>query len=672
MSAYASYSVGDLIKAPTAEVMSKLHVGYAYDGFAAQYTTQTTAWQFSVDALKSEFRNLVARTPTSASWKVLLEYPLYRLRRRIDVVIVTDHFLVVVELKVGEKQFNSTDQRQTEEYALDLRDFHEFSSEIPIVPILWCTLAEQAFEYLPALEVGRVSPVVKAGKSGVTDILVQFHSELEATSPLIVKDSWESGSYKPVPSVVEAATTLFSGHGIDEIARADAENLAVAAETIIQLIDRCQKTKKRALIFLTGVPGSGKTLAGLQVVHRAVESLSRKEGDVVYLSGNTPLVTVLRAALTDDDYRRKIATGERVKKSKVKASVRVRIQHIMDFLRQYLVADTEKPPHERAIVFDEAQRAWDAKYGSKKFNREASEPRLLMDIMSRHDDWSAIVALIGGGQEINTGENGVAEWGEAIRSLGQSQQASWLIFGAPGVFDGDLATANLSLGELPFSDVTIIQDLALRVPLRSYRSPSVSQWVEAVLKGDADEALRLHATIGEFPIALTRDLATVRKWLKEKARGERRPGLVASSGAGRLRAECLGVTLNASDGDHIAHWYLKEPEDVRSSHVLEITANEYTTQGLELDFVGLCWGGDMIQPAKGWVTRQFRGAKWVSANQERRRFTLNSYRVLLTRAREGLIIWVPRGDVDDTTRQPKQYNEVARFLAQCGLSEIEL
>ena len=548
MAAYASYSFGEFCQTYREKVMAQLHVGYANDGFVSQYTSQTTAWEISIDLLKGELQRVVDAIPESSDWKILLEYPLYRLRRRIDVVVISDHFLLVVELKVGETDFNSVDIRQVEEYALDLRDFHEHSSEIPIIPLLWCTQAQTPAEYLPGLDANMVSAVVKTGKQGVAPVVIQFHLEQKSAARLEVKDSWESGSYRPVPSVVEAATTLFSGHGVSEIARADADNLAIAAESIVRLIDSCQKDGKRALIFLTGVPGSGKTLAGLQIVHRAVDSEHRAEGDVVYLSGNTPLVTVLRAALTEDEYARKKASGEKLKKSDVASSVRVRIQHIMDFLKEYLVADIDSPPHERAIVFDEAQRAWDEKHGAKKFNRSASEPRLLIDIMSRHQDWSAIIALIGGGQEINSGENGVAEWGKAIRSLPQEEQSAWKVFGAPGVFSGDRATAGLTLGELPYSDVTVMDDLALSVPLRSYRSPMVSEWVENVLQGNVGAAKACYQAIGEFPMVMTRSLDQMRTWLRDSARGERRPGLVASSGASRLRAEGLGGVLPRFSG----------------------------------------------------------------------------------------------------------------------------
>jgi hypothetical protein len=344
----------------------------------------------------------------------------------------------------------------------------------------------------------------------------------------------------------------------------------------------------------------------------------------------------------------------------------------MDVLREYLSDAEGRPPHERAIVFDEAQRAWDAAYGKQKFGRSASEPRLLLDIMARHKEWSAIVGLVGGGQEINRGENGMAEWGDALRSLAPEHRSQWEIFGPPGMANGDRASAFLGLGELPNMAINEVPNLTLTVPIRSYRSPHVSDWVSAVLDADQNGAAAIMREMGEYPIVLTRDSRVAMDWLRSQGRGRRRFGLVASSTAGRLRAEGFGVSLNATAGLDIAYWYLNPCDDVRSSYALEVTANEYTTQGLELDFIGLCWGGDLLISGDKWKTRQFLGASWRAANRDQRRFILNSYRVLLTRAREGLVVWVPRGDPSDPTRDPSGYDRTAKFLLACGVPSIGL
>lgn len=670
MPAYIELSVLDFINAPDRELISSLHQAYASDGFVSQYTSQTIAWEVSIELIKAGLQSAITSGIDVTKWRVLLELPLYRLRRRVDLLLVTPQALAVIELKVGENQFHYTDRCQVEEYALDLRDFHEFSQGIPILPVLWCTEAPAKPLHLPVLIVGVADAVVEIGHDQFIRFLSDFASNI-ATLPHTVREDWGRGAYRPVPSVIEAATSLFAGHSVEEITRRNAANLEQAAEAILSLIRQARDRKRRFLIFLTGVPGSGKTLAGLQVVHRTHESEGRLSGDVVYLSGNTPLVTVLREALTEDEYRRRVLAGKNVKKDAVRFEVRARIQHIMDFLKEYLSDAEERPPHERAIVFDEAQRAWDAAYGYQKFRRSASEPRLLLDIMARHDKWSAIVGLIGGGQEINSGENGMTEWGDALRLLTPEKRSEWEIFGPPGMTNGDRASAFLGLGELRDMTITEVPDLTLTVPLRSYRSPRVADWVSAVLDADQKEAATIMLEIGKYPILLTRDSHIAMDWLRSQGRGQRRYGLVASSTASRLRAEGFGVSLNATDGRDIAYWYLNPRGDVRSSYALEVTANEYTTQGLELDFIGLCWGGDLLISGEKWTTRRFSGTSWNAANGDRRRFILNSYRVLLTRAREGLIIWVPRGDPNDPTRNPSDHDRTATFLSACGVRTID-
>ncbi|MFI2810910.1 DNA/RNA helicase domain-containing protein [Microbulbifer sp. JSM ZJ756] len=668
MPAYFSSEIRGFVQAPYKSVTADLHAKYADDGFSTQYTTQTDSWNESIPLLQTALSSVIDRIPEIGAWRVLLELPLYRLRRRIDVVLVSPHCIILVELKVGEFQFKSSDRRQVEEYALDLRDFHEYSSEACILPVLWCT--EATSEKIKNLRLsGGVNEVADVGKSGIVNLLLEA-ARYKVSSSYEIRE-WESGSYKPVPSVVNAATSLFSGHDVREIAQADASNLNESSQRILEIIRHAKKIGQHALIFLTGVPGSGKTLAGLQVVHQAIETGVEDKGDIVYLSGNTPLVTVLREALARDEANRRKNRGEKQALSEARSSVRTRIQHIIDFLREYLANDDGSAPHEHVIVFDEAQRAWDEDYGRKKFDRPSSEPRLLLDIMARHSDWSAIVALVGGGQEINAGENGLEEWGKALRSLPAEVVNKWSVFGPAAIKSGNEATAHLGIGEISSANSLINEpSLELQVPLRSFRSPLLSQWVSLVLNGESAEARQVAQRLGRYPLYVTRSLNEARSWLKHETRGERRFGLVASSGARRLRAEGLGVTLNATDGSAIAQWYLNDHDDVRSSFALEVTANEYTAQGLELDFVGLCWGGDLIRKEGAWHCRQFRGNSWSKVGTGRRRFISNSYRVLMTRGREGLIIWVPRGSQSDATRDPAPLDETAKFFMECGAKPL--
>ncbi|WP_160153771.1 DUF2075 domain-containing protein [Microbulbifer sp. ALW1] len=668
MTSYYSSSIEDFIRTPVESVSAELHAKYAADGFLSQYTSQTEAWNVSIPKLQCELRALSEQQSDVAGWTVLLEYPLYRLRRRIDVVILAPAAILVVELKVGESKFLSVDRRQVEEYALDLRDFHAASSGVSLIPVLWCTEAETE-AYVPEINAGAVADVHCIGRSGFRIFLDRISTASPSRKYQIRE--WASGPYRPIPTVIDAATTLFTGHDVREIAQADATNLKETAKRVVEIIEDTKRKGGRSLVFLAGVPGSGKTLAGLEVVHSAVETGVEDQGDIIYLSGNTPLVTVLREALARDETERRRARGEKPALAEARNSVRTRIQHIIDFLREYLTNDSGLAPHEHVIVFDEAQRAWDEDYGRKKFGRPSSEPKLLLDIMGRHPDWCSIVALVGGGQEINVGENGIAEWGKALRALPPTELAGWKIYGPPDFLVGSDATANLGAGSLSGVDEVVVEaDLELNVPLRSFRSPSLSRWVSFVLDGKVSEARELAARLGDYPIVVSRSIDSARKWLKKRTRGERRFGLVASSGARRLRAEGFGVTLNATDGSAIAQWYLNQRGDVRSSFALEVPANEYTAQGLELDFVGLCWGGDLVWNGASWMHRQFRGNSWARVSADRQRFITNSYRVLMTRGREGLVIWVPKGSSEDPSRDPRIYDSTAEALIKFGAVEL--
>jgi len=619
---------------------------------------------------KEQFRSLIQSQPAAEAWTIILEYPLYRLRRRIDAVLLTSAQIVVIECKVGSSDFLSQDKRQVEEYALDLRDFHEASRLHPITPILWSTLASSETAEYPehSSSAAQVASVICIGARGLANYLSTL-TPASNTSHLAA-EAWDHSAYRPVPSIIEAATSIFAGHDVRAIISHEADNLQNASSRLIALIQEAQQQKKRYMLFLSGVPGAGKTLAGLNVVHSAVSQGIEQKGDIVYLSGNTPLVVVLREALARDEYGRRRGQDDAITLEKIRSNVRARIQHINDFLKQGIEDRSSAPPHEHVIVFDEAQRAWDEKQGLEKFKRTASEPELIIELMERHKDWCVCICLVGGGQEINSGEKGVLGWGEALQKLKPNQQAQWSIFAPPDVLHGGISAGSFTLGDLPSTIAKYEeQDLQLSVPMRSYRSPKLSQWVNDVLAGNADAARATAQDLTDYPLYLTRSLQQAKQWLRQHAQGERRYGLLASSGARRLRADGIGTWLNATAGAEIAHWYLNPPGDIRSSFALEVPANEYTCQGLELDFAGLCWGGDLLwdEASKAWQYASLSGNRWQKQKvHATRMFLENSYRVLLTRARLGMILWVPNGDAGDHTRAPEGLNATAEFLLRCG------
>lgn len=673
MPAYFRQSIGQFLNYSVAEVVGALQQGYAADGFASQYTRQTKAWSDVIPLLQTHLQRLVTRCPAAGKWALLFEYPLYRLRRRIDLVILAGNTVVVIECKAGSDHFSAADQRQVEEYALDLRDFHAASGGRRIVPVLWNTRAQEFLEAQVTPPDTTVSPLICIGAEGLDCYLASLlYSPSEG---YIDAEEWDCSAYRPVPSVIEAATNIFAGHDVRAIANADADNLRSAAARLVALIREARREGKRYLLMLTGVPGSGKTLAGLHVVHSAIASGVERQGDIVYLSGNTPLVVVLREALARDEFRRtKHQSQERRTLEDIRRNVRARIQHINDFLQQSLQGKLNDPPHEHVIVFDEAQRAWDEKQGQEKFNRTASEPLLLLELMARHTDWCCCVCLIGGGQEINSGEEGILGWGNALRKLEPGVREQWTVFAPPDVYGGGPSTGSFTLGELSPEVATRLEsELQLCVPQRSYRSPSLSSWVNHVLSGSEAAACSAARELGPYPLIVTRSLRQAKKWLHDQSRGERRFGLVASSGARRLRADGLGTFLHATAGNEIAHWYLNDRGDIRSSFALEVPANEYTCQGLELDFACICWGGDLLwnDHDRAWSYSRLSGTVWQQVRDSSvRRFLENSYRVLLTRAREGLIVWIPEGDDCDLTRKCAPLNATAEFLLRCGATAL--
>jgi hypothetical protein len=433
----------------------------------------------------------------------------------------------------------------------------------------------------------------------------------------------------------------------------------------VEIIQQAQRQSEKVICFVTGVPGAGKTLAGLNVVHNpALRREGRPAG--VFLSGNGPLVKIVSAAIARDHKRRIRETGG-------ERTVGTFIQNVHVFVREGL-EKPDKPAVEKVVVFDEAQRAWNADQNRKKNGIEVSEPETMLSIMDRHQDWAVLVALVGGGQEIHNGEAGLAEWGRTLRE----KYPKWKVAVSPKALEHDTSTAGHRLFADGNAGSLAIQkepSLHLEVNLRSFRARKIAEWVDAALAGDATKAAAVVPDLRDFPFALTRSLATARDWLHKRARGRQRAGLVASSGALRLRADGLELSSGFRQGnrDIYVHWFLAHPPDIRSSNQLEVAASEFECQGLELDWIGLCWGGDFsFDPSSGgWAFRNFSGSRWGNLKNEiDRQYLLNTYRVLLTRARRGLLLWIPQGDVSDETRLPDFFDSTADYLIRCGLPVV--
>ncbi len=644
MRAWWSGDLTTLLATPSEAIVQRLAVRLV-ETHHLNRAAQLAAWREQVPLLQAVARGL------PGAWRVLLEYPLLRLGKRIDAVLLGDRAILVLEFKTADQ--TRLAREQVEDYALDLFDFHAESRAHPVVPILVAAQGQPRQTDWPLLW-HAVTPVLEATSHTLPALVHAVVAQIPTPERPLDAAAWEAAPYRPVPTIVEAATMLYRRHGVAEIAaaRADVGNLTRTSDAIAAAVAQARAGQSHLVLFVTGIPGAGKTLCGLNIVFGA-------DIGAAFLTGNLPLVHVMREALARD--ARDQGRSLRMARQQTESA----IQPLIGFLRDN--RERTDPPHEHVIVFDEAQRAWDAAYGGRKFGHAQSEAAMFLDIMRRHPDWAVIVALVGTGQEINTGEAGLEAWGEALL-----QRPDWRVR-APG---GVLAAADprQHLFAAAPAGMTIDPLLHLDVPVRSVRSAAAAPWVDAVLRGDAATASAIASSAGGVPFLLTRSLQAMRASLRLLARGQRRAGLVCSAGAKRLRADGVWPNFPHLDADAMAHWFLDRWPDVRASDALELPATQFACQGLELDHVGLCWGNDLVrQPARAaWQARAFVGTGWQLMRREPAiAYQVNTYRVLLTRARYETVIWVPRGDRDDATRAPAEFDAVARFLAACGARPLE-
>ena len=481
-------------------------------------------------------------------------------------------------------------------------------------------------------------------------------------------DEWDKGRYSPTPTIIEAASALYGEHTVENISRSDAsaKNLSDTRKAIEEVIGGSERERKKAICFVTGVPGAGKTLVGLDI---ATKRQKGEDAKSVFLSGNQPLVSILREALVRDSVARAKQRGERMTKTDAMRRVSKFIQNVHHYRDEYLRDYTA--PYDHVAIFDEAQRAWNlqqtADFMRRKKGRpdfKQSEPEFLISCLNRHEDWAVIIALVGGGQEINRGEAGIGEW---LNAINQSFP-DWQIYISDRLEDSEYAAGH-ALAQIEHKErLHVDARLHLSVSMRSYRAENVSSFVKHVLDLDHSGAADLYSSIRDrYPLVLTRELGRAKDWLRQKARGSERYGILASSSAERLKAKCINVKAPMNP----INWFLEPKEDVRSCYFLEDVATEFHCQGLELDWTCVAWDADLRFTNSGWKHHAFRGSAWNNVNaQERRQYLKNAYRVLLTRARQGMVIVVPDGNPTDVTRKPDFYDGTYQYLRSLGIEEI--
>ncbi len=610
---------------------------------------QKRAWIKEIEILKEEFFDFDRGF-------ISFEYTIPRIGKRIDNVLLYKGIVFLLEFKVGSKTYNSYDIDQVYDYGLDLKNFHEESLDKYIVPILVSTEAYGRDIDIEVRKDKLLKPIL-CNKNNLRATIVSISKAYGDGE--IDYDSWINSRYRPTPTIIEAAQALYKGHKVEDISRSDSgvENLNITLDYIDKVIEDSKNNKKKSICFLTGVPGAGKTLAGLNI--GSSRQKYEEEEHAVFLSGNGPLVEVLREALARDDKKYNDVTMDEARR---KSSVF--IQNIHHF-RDNAIKD-ERPPLEKVVIFDEAQRAWNkeetAKFMKKKaIDLKKSEANFLISVMDRHDDWACIICLIGNGQEIHKGEAGLKEWFNSIEEFD-----NWEVHASKKIVDNNIIDG---VDNIRFtSRYHLVDELHLSTSIRSFRSENLANFVEKLLNLEKVAASNIYEKLKDkYPIYVTRDLNMAKRFLKESSRGNERYGLVASSDARRLKA----VGLDVKNDIDVSNWFLGGKDDVRSSYYLEDVATEFDIQGLELDWVCLAWGGDLRYIDKKWDYKSFRGTKWQNINQEIKRiYKKNSYRVLLTRARQGLVIYVPFGDEDDHTRKNKYYDGSYKYLREVGIEEL--
>ncbi len=660
MAAFYKNNVASFINETNNSIIGTLTQQSGLAGFVQQLHTQTHSWDNEITILKSSLNELT-KFQDIAKAGILLEYPIARRAKRIDIVLIINGTIIIVEFKSGKSQYENADQDQLIDYCLDLRDFHFESRGKVIVPLLLASDAKN-INSIYNENAALVKPIIFANSTNLTECLINVVKQYRS-SPIDYLQ-WDRSIYSPTPTIIEAAQALYAGKSVAEISnnQAGKENLTTTTKAVVDAIKSAKKYNKKVICFITGVPGAGKTLAGLNIAHDD-EFQTEEHSLATFLSGNGPLIQVLREALKRDAFS-KLKADNKDAKAKEVARIIAFIENVHRFLDEYFL-DEEKIPNNKIVIFDEAQRAWNAEHSMRKFQRPFSESEMMLNVMDRHQDWSVIVALIGSGQEINTGEAGLPEWGKVI----SSKFSHWEVYISPLLKTGN-GSGHLTLFNKVPEKLKIVENpsLHLDIDIRSYKGEGLSKWVSAVLSNDPSTAKQiLEAQLKTYEIALTRDLSKAKAWLKQHCEGTRRMGLVASSGARRLRPYGLDVRTELE----VAEWFLNPKSDVRSSYYLETPATEFGIQGLELDWVGVCWDADLRRTATSWDFKAFKGSKWMNENKlEKQTFILNKYRVLLTRSREGMVIFVPQGDEEDHTRNPSNYNEIASYLKACGLKEI--
>lgn len=661
---------------------------------------QKFAWAEEIDLLKQ-----VLQPWKNEYAEIIFEYSIPRLGKRIDVVLLLRGIVFAIEFKAGQNTYLQADMEQVMDYALDLKNFHLDSHQRTIVPILVATEARDYSQQLMfSVYNDKIYNPLFSNNNKLQEIISRV-LDREQAQPSKESDlcNWAISRYSPTPTIIEAASALYQNHSVEDITRHEAAGAALEETTkfVLDVIEHSKQNGEKSICFVTGVPGAGKTLVGLNVaIQQSVKEEDAPEDErnlAVYLSRNGPLVKVLTAALAKDTQQKDKAKGKKCNITDAKREVSQFIQIIHRYRSNMLakiklpiqdgkleIDETKSIAHktaghgevEHVAIFDEAKRSWDLEHlagwlarggsrgGMKKVpDFPMSEAEFLIWSLDLRKDWAVIVCLVGGGQEINTGEAGIGEWIRAVNDT----FPDWKVYVSKHLTDKEYAEGNVAQLLANNHNAQQVEQLHLAVSMRSFRAEKLSYFVHYLLDRDIENARQIYQEIKDkYPIVLTRDLNKAKQWLEEKHRGSERYGIVVSSQAYRLKPLAIDVRLQPD----VEQWFLADKTDVRSSLFLEDVATEFDIQGLELDWTCLVWDGDFRYTPHGWDHNAFRGSRWNKIrNKEAQSYQLNAYRVLMTRARQGMIICVPEGNPSDPTRLPEFYDGTFEYLKAIGIEE---
>ncbi|MEA5425282.1 DUF2075 domain-containing protein [Arcicella lustrica] len=651
---YYSNIISDFLQDDETRILGQLSLHHNH----ALEDLQKNAWVKQITILKDTLQGI-------DNGQIYFEFSIPRMGKRVDNILIINDIIFVLEFKVGDNQYQKQSTEQVIDYCLDLQNFHEGSHHEKLIPILISTKADPIENVFTS--VNNLFEPLKANQQNLREVITK--SLLHSNGKQINPSKWENSIYKPTPTIIEAAQALYKGHNVKEISRHDAGaiNLSKTTDCINKIIETAKREQKKSICFLTGVPGAGKTLAGLNIANERMKA--DEDEHAVFLSGNGPLVDVLREALTRDEVATSKENGQALTKKLAAIKANAFIQNIHHFRDDNLIS--KKAPVEKVVVFDEAQRAWTKEQVSSFMKRKKgvedfgmSEPEFLISVMDRHEDWCTIICLIGGGQEINTGEAGVSEWLSSLKN----NYPNWDIHYSNLISSDVNYLSNIELRNWVRSVATEKHELHLSVSVRSFRSEKISELMHEILEAKHERASTLLGEVNNvFPILVTRDLTTAKKWLRTQAKGSERIGLVASSGGRRLRPLGIDVKNEIS----APNWFLNNSDDIRSSYFLEEIATEFDIQGLEIDWVCIAWDINYYFENGKWNCQYFSGTKWQNIHNENdKTYLQNAYRVLLTRARQGLIIYIPEGDDLDYTRPKELYDKTFNYFQLCGIKTI--